>query len=170
MYNTYKQRYYNEHLHIPESFYHMPKAFMIRLLKQGSRFLSAAYNYTEAADGPVTGPYRQGQFKVSFFTSGDRVCAVAEVPTPSAPTQCRVIGFSVKTDGTEPVYRTVELNSDGTYCLCGWTEDHVHLNTADVGCELPEIEDAMVKALTAVVDDRVRLSEQYEYHSGPFMV
>jgi hypothetical protein len=148
----------------------MPKAFMIRLLKQGSRFLSAAYNYTEAADGPVTGPYRQGQFKVSFFTSGDRVCAVAEVPTPSAPTQCRVIGFSVKTDGTEPVYRTVELNSDGTYCLCGWTEDHVHLNTADVGCELPEIEDAMVKALTAVVDDRVRLSEQYEYHSGPFMV
>ncbi len=148
----------------------MPKVFMIRLLKQGSRFLSAAYNYTEAADGPVTGPYRQGQFKVSFFTSGDRVCAVAEVPTPSAPTQCRVIGFSVKTDGTEPVYRTVELNSDGTYCLCGWTEDHVHLNTADVGCELPEIEDAMVKALTAVVDDRVRLSEQYEYHSGPFMV
>ena len=160
MYNTYKQRYYNEHLHIPESFYHMPKVFMIRLLKQGSRFLSAAYNYTDAADGPVTGPYRQGQFKVSFFTSEDRVCAVAEVPTPSAPTQCRMIGFSVKTDGTEPVYRTVELNSDRTYCLCGWTEDHVHLNTADVGCELPEIEDAMVKALTAVVD----------YRSGPFMV
>ncbi len=170
MYNTYKQRYYNEHLHIPESFYHRPKVFMIRLLKQGSRFLSAAYNYTEATDGPDTGPYRQGQFKVRCFKSGDRICAVAEVPTPSAPTQCRVIGFSVKTDGTEPVYRTVELNSDGTYCLCGWTEDHVHLNTADVGCELPEIEDAMVKALTAVVDDRVRLSEQYEYHSGPFMV
>lgn len=170
MYNSYKQRYYNEHLHIPESFYHMPKVFMIRLLKQGSRFLSAAYNYTDAADGPVTGPYRQGQFKVSFFTSEDRVCAVAEVPTPSAPTQCRMIGFSVKTDGTEPIYRTVELNSDRTYCLCGWTEDHVHLNTADVGCELPEIEDAMVKALTAVVDDRVRLPEQYEYHSGPFMV
>ena len=106
MYNSYKQRYYNEHLHIPESFYHMPKVFMIRLLKQGSRFLSAAYNYTEAADGPTTGPYRQGQFKVRYFKSGD----------------C-------------------------TYCLCGWTEDHIHINIADIGCELAEIEDALIQAL-----------------------
>ena len=147
MYNSYKQRYYNEHLHIPESFYHMPKVFMIRLLKQGSRFLSAAYNYTDAADGPVTGPYRQSQFKVSYFKSGDRICAVAEVPTPSAPTQCRMIGFSMKKDGTEPVYRTAEMNCDGAYCLCGWTEDHIHVNIANIGCELAEIEEAMIQAL-----------------------
>ena len=147
MYNSYKQRYYNEHLNIPESFYRMPKAFMVRLLRQGSRFLSAAYNYTDAADGPVAGPYRQGQFKVSVFKSGDRYCAAAEVPEPSAPTQCRMIGFSVNQDGTDPVYRTVELSSDGTYCLCGWTEDRVHINIAAVGSSLSDMKDVMSREL-----------------------
>ena len=58
-----------------------------------------------------------------------------------------MIGFSMKKDGTEPVYRTAELNSDGAYCLCGWTEDHIHINIADIGCELAEIEDALIQAL-----------------------
>ena len=147
MYNSYKQRYYNEHLNIPESFYRAPKDFVVRLLKQGSRFLSAAYNYTDADDGPATGPYRQGQFQLSTFKSGDRYCAIAEVPTPSAPTQCRLIGFSVKQDGSEPVYRTVELNSDGTYCLCGWTEDRVHINIAAVGGSLSDMKDSMIREL-----------------------
>ena len=147
MYNSYKQRYYNEHLNIPESFYRMPKAFMVRLLRQGSRFLSAAYNYTDAADGPVAGPYRQGQFKISTFKSGDRYCAVAEVPEPSAPTQCRIIGFSVNQDGTDPVYRTVELSSDGLYCLCGWTKDRVHINIDVVGSSLSDMKDAIIQEL-----------------------
>ena len=120
---------------------------MFRLLKQGSRFLSSAYNYTDAADGPFAGPYRQGQFKVSVFKSGDRYCAAAEVPEPSAPTQCRLIGFSVNHDGTDPVYRTVELSSDGTYCLCGWTEDRVHINIAAVGSSLSDMKDAMIREL-----------------------
>ena len=147
MYNSYMQRYYNEHLNIPESFYRMPKAFLVRLLKQGSRFLSSAYNYTDAADGPVTGPYRQGKFKVITFKSCDRSCAVAEVPEPSAPTQCRMIGFSVNQDGSDPVYRTVELNSDRTYCLCGWTEDRVHINIAAVGSSLSDMKDAIIREL-----------------------
>ena len=147
MYNSYKQRYYNEHLNIPESFYRAPKAFMIRLLKQGSRFLSAAYNYTDASDGPVTGPYRQGQFQLSTFKSGNRYCAVAEVPEPTAPTQCKLIGFSVEADGTKPVYRTVELSSDGTYCLCGWTEERVHINVAAVGGNLSDMKNSMIREL-----------------------
>ena len=53
----------------------------------------------------------------------------------------------MKKDGTEPVYRTAEMNCDGAYCLCGWTEDHIHINIADIGCELAEIEDALIQAL-----------------------
>ena len=58
-----------------------------------------------------------------------------------------MIGFSMKKDGTEPVYRTAELNCDGAFCLCGWTEDHIHVNIANIGCELAEIEEAMIQAL-----------------------
>ena len=58
-----------------------------------------------------------------------------------------MIGFSMKKDGTEPVYRTAELNCDGAYCLCGWTEDHIHVNIADIGCEPAEIEEALTQAL-----------------------
>ena len=51
------------------------------------------------------------------------------------PLHCKMIGCSIKRDGSNPIGRTIELTEQGTLLLCGWGEGHTHMTICEVGSE-----------------------------------
>ena len=47
MYSAALQRYYNEHEHLPYTFYAQPKRFIQYAIEKRGELLSTAYNYIE---------------------------------------------------------------------------------------------------------------------------
>ena len=77
--------------------------------------MATAYNYIEP-DAKGTRDfieYSSADFTVTDFHSADRVCVVMRLPEPTMPLHCKMIGCSVKFDGSCPVWRTVELTEQG---------------------------------------------------------
>lgn len=127
MYSAALQRYYNEHEHLPYTFYAQPKRFTQYAIEKRGELLATAYNYIEP-DAKGTRDfveYSSADFTVTDFHSADRVCVVMRLPEPTMPLHCKMIGCSVKFDGSCPVWRTVELTEQGSFLLCGWNADHI---------------------------------------------
>lgn len=80
--------------------------------------------------------------------SADRVCVVMRLPEPTMPLHCKMIGCSVKFDGSCPVWRTVELTEQGSFFLCGWNADHTHMVISEVGAETEECVRRMTEELS----------------------
>lgn len=115
MYSAALQRYYNEHEHLPYTFYAQPKRFTQYAIEKRGELLATAYNYIEP-DAKGTRDfveYSSADFTVTDFHSADRVCVVMRLPEPTMPLHCKMIGCSVKFDGSCPVWRTVELTEQG---------------------------------------------------------
>ena len=47
MYSAAIQRYFNEHIHLPYSFFLQPQRFIRHALKKKGAFMATAYNYVE---------------------------------------------------------------------------------------------------------------------------
>ena len=47
MYSAAIQRYFNEHIHLPYSFFQQPQRFIRHALKKKGAFMATAYNYVE---------------------------------------------------------------------------------------------------------------------------
>lgn len=78
MYSAALQRYYNEHEHLPYTFYAQPKRFTQYAIEKRGELLAAAYNYIEP-DAKGTRDfveYSSADFTVTYFHSADRVCVV----------------------------------------------------------------------------------------------
>ena len=134
MYSAALQRYYNEHEHLPYTFYAQPKRFTQYAIEKRGELLATAYNYIEP-DAKGTRDfveYSSADFTVTDFHSADRVCVVMRLPEPTMPLHCKMIGCSVKFDGSCPVWRTVELTEQGSFLLCGWNADHLYAEYCDV--------------------------------------
>lgn len=58
-----------------------------------------------------------------------------KLPEPTMPLHCKMIGCSIKRDGSNPIWRTIELTEQGTLLLCGWGEGHTHMTICEVGSE-----------------------------------
>jgi len=149
MYNHKLQRYFNEHIHLPDAFFRMPQAFMNRLIKTGGQFFANAYNYVEpdAEHSHDIRQYSDKHFHVRAARAEGRICAVVEVPKPEMALHCRMIGVSLKTDGNNPIFRTAELAENGKYLLCGWTAEHIHLNIRAISQDPEEMLNAMFSEL-----------------------
>ena len=150
MYSAALQRYYNEHEHLPYTFYAQPKRFIQHALEKRGELLATAYNYIEP-DAKGTRDiieYSSTDFTVTDFHSVDRVCVVMRLPEPTMPLHCKMIGCSVKFDGSCPVWRTVELTEQGSFLLCGWNADHTHMVISEVGAETEECVRRMTEELS----------------------
>ena len=121
MYSAALQRYYNEHEHLPYTFYAQPK-----------RFTQSAIEKRGFVE------YSSADFTVTDFHSADRVCVVMRLPEPTMPLHCKMIGCSIKFDGSCPIWRTVELTERGSFLLCGWNADHTHMVISEVASEMEE--------------------------------
>lgn len=150
MYSAALQRYYNEHEHLPYTFYAQPKRFTQYAIEKRGELLATAYNYIEP-DAKGTRDfveYSSADFTVTDFHSADRVCVVMRLPEPTMPLHCKMIGCSVKFDGSCPVWRTVELTEQGSFFLCGWNADHTHMVISEVGAETEECVRRMTEELS----------------------
>ena len=50
MYSAAIQRYFNEHIHLPYSFFQQPQRFIRHALKKKGAFMATAYNYVEPSE------------------------------------------------------------------------------------------------------------------------
>lgn len=56
MYSAAIQRYFNEHIHLPYSFFLQPQRFIRHALKKKGAFMATAYNYVEPSEADNEGP------------------------------------------------------------------------------------------------------------------
>lgn len=128
MYSAAIQRYFNEHIHLPYSFFLQPQRFIRHALKKKGAFMATAYNYVEPseADNEDIIEYLATDFDVMAGNTAGRLCVLMKIPEPTMPLHCKMIGCSIKRDGSNPIWRTIELTEQGTLLLCGWGEGHTH--------------------------------------------
>ena len=128
MYSAAIQRYFNEHIHLPYSFFLQPQRFIRHALKKKGAFMATAYNYVEPSetDNDDIIEYHAEDFDVMAGNTAGRLWVLMELPNPTMPLQCKMIGCSIKPDGKDPRWRTIELTEQGFYLLCGWTKEHTH--------------------------------------------
>lgn len=124
MYSAAIQRYFNEHIHLPYSFFLAASAFIRHALKKKGAFMATAYNYVEPseADNEDIIEYLATDFNVMAGNTAGRLCVLMKLPEPTMPLHCKMIGCSIKRDGSNPIWRTIELTEQGTLLLCGWGE------------------------------------------------
>lgn len=129
MYSAAIQRYFNEHIHLPYSFFQQPQRFIRHALKKKGAFMATAYNYVEPseADNEDIIEYLATDFDVIAGNTAGRLCILMKLPEPTMPLHCKMIGCSIKQDGSNPIWRTIELTEQGTLLLCGWGEGHTHI-------------------------------------------
>ena len=137
MYSAAIQRYFNEHIHLPYSFFLQPQRFIRHALKKKGAFMATAYNYVEPseADNEDIIEYLATDFDVMAGNTAGRLCVLMKLPEPTMPLHCKMIGCSIKRDGSNPIWRTIELTEQGTLLLCGWGEGHTHMTICEVGSE-----------------------------------
>ena len=149
-YNHNLQRYYNEHIHLPDTFFSQPKLFVKHALVRKEQFLVTAYNYVEPGmDGSSdVMEYSDTDFKVMGANTAGRICVLMQPPTPTQTLQCMLMGCSIKHDGSNPVWRTIELSEEGKYLLCGWAQGRTHMLIGEVETDPEQFVPAMIKELT----------------------
>lgn len=137
MYSAAIQRYFNEHIHLPYSFFQQPQRFIRHALKKKGAFMATAYNYVEPseADNEDIIEYLATDFDVMAGNTAGRLCILMKLPEPTMPLHCKMIGCSIKQNGSNPIWRTIELTEQGTLLLCGWGEGHTHMTICEVGSE-----------------------------------
>ena len=121
MYSAAIQRYFNEHIHLPYSFFLQPQRFIRHALKKKGAFMATAYNYVEPseADNEDIIEYLATDFDVMAGNTAGRLCVLMKLPEPTMPLH----------------WRTIELTEQGTLLLCGWGEGHTHMTICEVGSE-----------------------------------
>ena len=99
--------------------------------------MATAYNYVEPseADNEDIIEYLATDFDVMAGNTAGRLCVLMKLPEPTMPLHCKMIGCSIKRDGSNPIWRTIELTEQGTLLLCGWGEGHTHMTICEVGSE-----------------------------------
>lgn len=150
MYSAAIQRYFNEHIHLPYSFFLQPERFIRHALKKKGAFMATAYNYVEPSeyDNDDIIEYHAADFDVMAGNTVGRLCVLMEIPEPTMPLHCKMIGCSVKHDGSDPLWRTIELTEQGTLLLCGWTKEHTHFSLEEVSSDPEHFVPQLVKELT----------------------
>lgn len=148
------QRYRNEHQNLPFLFFLQPDKFLERLALQREELIADIMSHAEPGDAYTW--FQAEDFEVCTEIRNKRYCAVVVVPEPQSPLLCRMVGFSMKQDGSCPAYRTIELRADGQYCLCGWTREHVHFNLGDAPARVCELKETMFDELSQADDDEIR--------------
>lgn len=140
MYSAAIQRYFNEHIHLPYSFFLQPERFIRHALKKKGAFMANAYNYVEPSEAGNDDiiEYCAADFDVMAGHTDGRLCVLMKLPEPTMPLHCKMIGCSIKQDGSNPFWRTIELTEQGQLLLCGWTKDHTHFSI-DVVSSDPEL-------------------------------
>ena len=78
MYSAAIQRYFNEHIHLPYSFFLQPQRFIRHALKKKGAFMATAYNYVEPseADNEDIIEYLATDFDVMAGNTAGRLCVL----------------------------------------------------------------------------------------------
>lgn len=150
VYSAALQRYYNEHIHLPNTFFAQPELFVKHALVRKGNLLATAYNYVEPDfEGHEDAiEYSDSDFDIMGGNTAGRICVLMKIPEPTQPLHCKMIGCSIKLDGSNPIWRTIELSEQGTLLLCGWAEGHTHMTIGEVGPEPEQFIPRLTQELT----------------------
>ena len=147
------QRYYIEHIQMPEAFFSAPQQFMSQLGLGREEFVEAAYNYLPPEIEPLVMPreFSASDFEVKLAKIGARYCGIIAPPVAEMAYDCPLLGVSTGPKGANPVYRTIERTADGQYLLCGWGADRSHYIFETLPGDLTVMEQAMLEALSTAM-------------------
>lgn len=150
MYSAALQRYYNEHIHLPNTFFAQPELFVRHALVRKGNLLATAYNYVEPdyESHEDVIEYSDADFDIMGGNTAGRICVLMKLPEPTQPLHCKMIGCSIKLDGSNPIWRTIELTEQGSLLLCGWAEGHTHLLIGEVDDDPEQFISRLVRELT----------------------
>lgn len=150
MYSAALQRYYNEHIHLPDTFFAQPELFVRHALVRKGNLLATAYNYIEPAYENHEDVIEYSDFDIMGGDTAGRLCVLMRLPEPTQPLHCKMMGCSIKHDGSNPIWRTIELTEQGTLLLCGWGDGHTHMTIGEVGAEpeqfIPRLTQELISA------------------------
>ena len=167
-YSSGLQRYFNEHIHLPNTFFDNPLRFVKHALMEKGDLMAKAYNYVELGYedlGDVI-HYQPDDFQVMSGDTEGRVCILMRPPEPTQALQCKLMGCSIQHDGSNPIWRTIELTEEGALLLCGWTKEHAHMILDEVGATPEDFVPRMIQELaTAVEFDLAAFRAQVEQKS-----
>ena len=116
--------------------------------------MAKAYNFVELGYedlGDVI-HYQPDDFQIISGDTAGRVCVLMRPPEPTQALQCKLMGCSIQHDGSNPIWRTIELTEEGVLLLCGWTKEHAHMIIDEAGITPEEFIPRMIQELTTAVE------------------
>ena len=167
-YSSGLQRYFNEHIHLPNTFFDDPLRFVKHALMEKGDLMAKAYNFVElgAEDSEDVIHYQSDDFQVMSGDTEGRVCILMRPPEPTHALQRKMMGCSIHHDGSNPIRRTLELTAERELILCGWTKEHAHMILGEVGATPEDFIPLMIQELaTAVEFDLAAFRAQVEQKS-----
>lgn len=128
-------RYILEHKILPEIFYDEGPRLLSKFMLDGGKVMANYYDKIVQATPSYECPYDKTDFFVSFRTyiRDAESCMILriEMPEPEHALLCQAIYLCYGTRGGYDLYATKERVSDGSHCLCAWSEDGYHINFGD---------------------------------------
>ena len=125
-------RYEFEHSVLPRYFYTNRAMSIWHLLGNPGKFMVEAYRQCCKAADCEPASYAESDFSENHFSiekDGDTVLIVRLLlPQPTDIPLCRAILLCYERDSDRQMYFTSELSETGTFFLCSWSEDGVHVN------------------------------------------
>lgn len=125
-------RYFLEHKVLPVAFYGDGEHLKKTLVNDPMNVMLQFYEHAEDVSSNYICPYGAKDFDLSMRTyiRNDHFCIVLRMGMPKveAPLLCRAVYLCYGSEETEALYITSELNENGEYFLCAWSNRGVHFN------------------------------------------
>lgn len=168
-----KARYYMEHQLLPELFFEDKSDFIDAILDE-DRNLLYEFMIKVCEEENISCPYKEEQYKVDFYKISETEYMIkATFPLPEDTPLCSKVYFMFDECFDNLKYYTIERNQikgkKRIYYLCGWDEEHNHLNYGQAPNGTKELDDTVIKyylnsqnAVMVTKQDDGNASEQYE--------
>lgn len=166
-------RYYIEHQLLPELFFEQKSDFIDAMLDEERNLLyECMTKICEEENIPC--PYKEEQYKIDCYKIGENEYMIKAIfPTPEETPLCSKVYFMFDEEFNNIQYFTVERDQvkgkKQVYHLCGWDEEHNHLNYGQAPNGIKALDNTVVKyylniqnAVIASKQDTGNTSEHHE--------
>lgn len=142
-------RYYMEHQFLPKLFFEKKADFINAILDEESNLL---YEFiTQVCEEEnISCPYEAEQYKIDYYQIGETEYMIkVMLPSPEETPLCSKVYFLFDEELNNLHYFTVECDQEKGrkqgYFLCGWDEEHNHLNFGQAPNGTKELDDTVIK-------------------------
>lgn len=139
MRREFRIRYFLEHKVLPVAFYGDGIHLRDSLLHSSTNTMYQFYEHAEETEYEYQCPYNESDFDVAIRTyiRGDNASIIIRVgmPEPEYPLLCRAVYLCYGADDSNAFYVTSELNENGGYYICGWSNRGIHINFGETATD-----------------------------------